>query len=90
MTPELLNALEGLPLQQAAAAVGVSVTALKKACRRLGIARWGYRRGAGRRGRDAAHGAQGQVGGQEKLAAIARGAIENSQALFSAINEDSG
>jgi hypothetical protein len=38
----------GLPLPRAAHAVGVSHTAFKRACRRLGIARWDYK-GRGRR-----------------------------------------
>ena len=48
LTLELLDALRGLPLPRAAQAVGVSATAFKKACRRLGVHRWGYRRGPGR------------------------------------------
>ena len=45
---ELLESLRGLPLPRAAQAVGVSATAFKKACRKLGIPRWGYRRGPGK------------------------------------------
>ena len=45
---ELIHSLRGLPLQTAARAVGVSGTAFKKACRRLGMRRWEYRRGPGR------------------------------------------
>ena len=41
---ELIRALAGLSIQQAAAAAGVSVTSFKQACRRLGIRRWAYRR----------------------------------------------
>jgi hypothetical protein len=47
-TPALLGSLTGLPLPRAAATVGVSMAAFKKACRKFGIARWGYRRGASR------------------------------------------
>jgi hypothetical protein len=49
ITRELLDGLRGLPLPRAASAVGVSATAFKKACRRLGVARWDYKRGRGRR-----------------------------------------
>ena len=49
-TPELLEALRGRPLSAAARAVGVSETAFKNACRRLGIRRWDYRRGPARHG----------------------------------------
>jgi hypothetical protein len=44
VTPELIRDLHGLPLFQAAATIGVSPTAFKKACRRIGITRWAYRR----------------------------------------------
>ena len=45
---ELLDSLRGLSLPLAASTVGVSATAFKKACRRLGVTRWEYRRGPGR------------------------------------------
>ena len=45
---ELLDSLRGLSLPLAASTVGVSATAFKKACRRLGVTRWDYRRGPGR------------------------------------------
>ena len=45
VTSELVATLAHLPLQQAAAAAGVSATAFKKACRKLGISRWAYKRG---------------------------------------------
>ena len=48
---ELLDSLRGLPLPFAASSIGVSATAFKKACRRLGVTRWEYRRGPGRAGR---------------------------------------
>ena len=44
VTRELVAALAGLSIRQAAAAAGVSVTAFKQACRRLGIRRWAYKR----------------------------------------------
>ena len=53
-TPALLDTLRGRPLPAAARAVGVSVTAFKRACRRLGIRRWGFRRGPARGSHDAA------------------------------------
>ena len=46
-TRERINSTQMLRLKHAAAAaaaVGVSPTAFKKACRRLGVARWAYRR----------------------------------------------
>ena len=49
VTTEDLESLRGISLRQAARAVGVSVTAFKRACRRLGIVRWEYKRGPGRR-----------------------------------------
>ena len=49
LTTEALRSLRGLPLPQAARAVGVSATAFKRACRRLGVQRWDYTRGPGRR-----------------------------------------
>ena len=45
---ELLDSLRGLSLPLAASTVGVSASAFKKACRRLGVCRWEYRRGPGR------------------------------------------
>ena len=44
VTRELVAALADLPLHEAAAAAGVSATAFKKACRKLGIKRWAYKR----------------------------------------------
>ena len=45
VTPESIRKLRGLPLQAAARALGVSATAFKRACRRLGLRRWTYKRG---------------------------------------------
>ena len=53
VTPELLATLHDLPLHKAAEAIGVSATAFKKACRKLGVRRWTYKRRAGVCGRDA-------------------------------------
>ena len=50
VTAELLNGVRGLPLRKAAATVGLSPTAFKKACRKLGLDRWDYQRPAGKRG----------------------------------------
>lgn len=44
ITAEVLWAMQNRPLPIAAASLGLSATALKRACRRLGIARWGYNR----------------------------------------------
>ena len=44
VTEELVAALAHLPLSHAAATVGVSPTAFKKACRKLGVSRWAYKR----------------------------------------------
>jgi hypothetical protein len=52
----MLAGLEGLSLPQAAAAVGVCATAFKRACRRLGVARWAYHRRSGKRGAGTAAG----------------------------------
>ena len=49
ITSAMIEALRGQPLPAAARAVGVSATTFKRACRRLGIRRWGFRRGPGRR-----------------------------------------
>lgn len=47
VTRDSLEVLRSLSLAQAARAVGVSPTAFKVACRRLGIQRWEYQRGRG-------------------------------------------
>ena len=44
VTRELVAFLAGLPLCRAAAAAGVCTTSFKKACRKLGVRRWTYRR----------------------------------------------
>ena len=49
LTPAILAALQGQPLPAAARTVGMSATAFKRACRRLGIRRWSFSRGQGRR-----------------------------------------
>ena len=49
ITSAMIEALRGQPLPAAARAVGVSATSFKRACRQLGIRRWGFRRGPGRR-----------------------------------------
>ena len=45
VTRELIAALADLPLNKAAAAAGVSASAFKKACRKLGVLHWAYKRG---------------------------------------------
>ena len=52
LTPSILVALSNMPLCNAAQAVGVSSTAFKKACRKLGVARWNYKRGASKRNQE--------------------------------------
>lgn len=47
VTLDLVTALRNLPLNQAADRLGISATAFKKACRKLGIVRWMYTRGMG-------------------------------------------
>ena len=44
VTRELVTALADLPLTQAAAAAGICATSFKRACRKLGVRRWVYRR----------------------------------------------
>ena len=44
ITSDVIQKLRSLPLQEAARAVGVSATAFKHACRRLGLRRWAYKR----------------------------------------------
>ena len=44
VTPQLIDAVRALPIRQAAAAVGLSASAFKRACRRLGVSRWAYQR----------------------------------------------
>ena len=48
VNPELLESLRGLPLPHAARSIGISVTAFKAACRKLGIRRWEHTRGRAR------------------------------------------
>ena len=50
VTPALIDSLRGRPLPHAARAAGLSVTAFKSACRRLGVRRWDYTRGPARPG----------------------------------------
>jgi hypothetical protein len=45
VTPEVIRALRGQSVGAAAAALGVSPTAFKRACRKLGLRRWDYARG---------------------------------------------
>ena len=44
VTQETINMLKRLPLPQAAASIGMSATALQRACRKLGVQRWPFRR----------------------------------------------
>ena len=44
VTQETINMLKLLPLPQAAASIGMSATALQRACRKLGVQRWPFRR----------------------------------------------
>ena len=44
---DLLKHLQQFPIQLAAAQIGISSTALKHACRKLGVHRWEYRRAPG-------------------------------------------
>ena len=53
ITHELIKTLHGLSLPQAAQVVGISSTAFKRVCRRLGIDRWEFKRGKGRCWREA-------------------------------------
>ena len=41
---DAVRALQDLPAHEAAARLGISTTALKRACRKLGVERWAYRR----------------------------------------------
>eukprot|EP00292_Cryptomonas_paramecium_P005854 CAMPEP_0113692478 /NCGR_PEP_ID=MMETSP0038_2-20120614/19102_1 /TAXON_ID=2898 /ORGANISM="Cryptomonas paramecium" /LENGTH=412 /DNA_ID=CAMNT_0000614385 /DNA_START=73 /DNA_END=1308 /DNA_ORIENTATION=+ /assembly_acc=CAM_ASM_000170 len=47
VTREVLSTLTGMPLGRAAQSLGVSATALKKACRKLGLDRWAYKKNGG-------------------------------------------
>ena len=51
ITSSMIEALRGQPLPAAARAVGVSATSFKRACRRLGLRRWGIRWGGVAAGR---------------------------------------
>ena len=48
ITPQLLDSLRGLSLPKAASTIGISSTAFKRACRRLGVTRWSFTRGPAR------------------------------------------
>jgi hypothetical protein len=45
VTPDTIQSLQCLPVHKAADVIGISATALKRACRRLGVRRWPYHRG---------------------------------------------
>ena len=45
VTRDLVAALADLPLPKAAATAGICPTALKRACRKIGVRRWVYKRG---------------------------------------------
>ncbi|EKX44835.1 hypothetical protein GUITHDRAFT_109260 [Guillardia theta CCMP2712] len=60
-----LQALFHLPQTKAAASLGLSLTAFKSACRRLGIARWPYERKSRRERAGAAHEQEPQEGEEE-------------------------
>ena len=47
VTPELLDSVRDMSLVSAAATVGLSATAFKRACRKLGVRRWTYQRRPG-------------------------------------------
>ena len=56
ITPDVIESLRGLSLPFAARSIGLSITAFKSACRKLGVLRWDYTRGPGReRGGAEAH-----------------------------------
>ena len=44
VTLDLLDSLEQLPLNKAAERIGLSATAFKNACRKLGVRQWSYRK----------------------------------------------
>ena len=48
ITSGVIQSLRGLPLPCAARSMGLSITAFKRACRRLGVRRWDYTRGPGK------------------------------------------
>ena len=49
VSPEVVESLRELALPDAARSIGISVTAFKAACRRLGIRRWNHTRGRSRK-----------------------------------------
>ena len=53
LTRPLLANLAGYPLDHAARALGLSAMAFKRACRKLGVKRWAYRRGPGKASKEA-------------------------------------
>ena len=65
LTEALLAPLRRLSLLRAAAALGVSATAFKHACRRLGLKRWSYRRGREKDARPAPAESAGDSGGAD-------------------------
>ena len=44
ITSAVISTLRDLPLQEAAQTLGISATAFKRACRKLGLKRWAYKR----------------------------------------------
>ena len=47
MTLEILRCYAGIPLYEAASRMGICETALKSACRKLGVKRWVYMKAIG-------------------------------------------
>jgi hypothetical protein len=81
LTPESLEEIANIPLVAAAKKLGISKTALKNACRNLGLKRWPFRRrreDARRKAAIASHDCSGKTSasggeGNDKDASSARG-----------------
>ena len=94
ITSALIQALGGLSLPDAARTVGISPTAFKRACRRLGVRRWEYRRGPARHdaggcptGPDPARDPEAQAAADEARSTASRSRLSTQPASMSPSSE---
>jgi hypothetical protein len=79
---ETVLALQDLPVHEAAGRIGISATALKKACRKLGVNRWSYRRVPGPPPAAPAHAETPPDDAGWPASPLPRSALANAEASF--------